>query len=112
MVELYIDSVACDLDAGYMPDKSLFSLDAEADVEQQRSGRRLTLTLPASPRNDVILLHPADPLAAERFNSSGIPRKVILHKGRLRYTSEGYSGSPSKLADEITYAVKHIKNEK
>ena len=70
MVELYIDSVACDLDAGYMPDKALFSLDAEADVEQQRSGRRLTLTLPASPRNDVILLHPADPLAAERFNSS------------------------------------------
>lgn len=49
---------------------------------------------------------------AKRFNSSGIPRKVILHKGRLRYTSEGYSGSPSKLADEITYAVKHIKNEK
>lgn len=49
---------------------------------------------------------------AERFNSSGIPRKVILHKGRLRYTSEGYSGSPSRLADEITCAVNHIKKEK
>lgn len=50
-------------------------------------------------------------LFAKRFNSSGIPRKVILHQGRLRYTSEGYCGSPSKLADELTCAIKLIKNQ-
>ena len=70
MVELYIDSQACDLDAGYIPDKKIFTLDAEADVEQQRSGRSLRLTISSTPRNDALLMHPADPAAADRFNSS------------------------------------------
>lgn len=43
------------------------------------------------------------------FDSSGIPRKVILKDGIMRYTSEGYSGSPSQLADEISYAIELIK---
>lgn len=48
---------------------------------------------------------------AERFNSSGIPRKVILKDGYLRYSSEGYSGSASMLADEISYAIELLKAE-
>lgn len=46
------------------------------------------------------------------FQSSAIPRKVILKDGIMRYTSEGYSGSPSKLVDELSYAIELLKNEK
>ncbi|SHN33517.1 TlpA disulfide reductase family protein [Chitinophaga sp. CF418] len=46
------------------------------------------------------------------FQSSAIPRKVILKDGIMRYTAEGYSGSPSKLADELTYAIELLKSEK
>lgn len=46
------------------------------------------------------------------FNSSGIPRKVILKNGVIRYTTEGYSGSPSQLADEMSYAIDILKAEK
>lgn len=48
---------------------------------------------------------------APLFDSSGIPRKVILKNGRIRYTSEGYIGSPSKLLDEISMAIELLKNE-
>jgi len=48
---------------------------------------------------------------AKTFNSSGIPRKIILKDGFLRYSSEGYSGSASKLADEISYAIELLKAE-
>jgi thiol-disulfide isomerase/thioredoxin len=46
------------------------------------------------------------------FGSSAIPRKVILKDGIMRYTAEGYSGSPSKLADELSYAIELLKAEK
>lgn len=46
------------------------------------------------------------------FQSSAIPRKIIVKDGVIRYTSEGYSGSPSKLLDEISLAVEMIRNEK
>lgn len=46
------------------------------------------------------------------FQSSAIPRKVILKDGVMRYTAEGYSGSPSKLADELSYAIELLKAEK
>ncbi|MGN6420724.1 MAG: TlpA family protein disulfide reductase [Pseudobacter sp.] len=45
------------------------------------------------------------------FGSSAIPRKVILKDGVMRYTSEGYSGSPSKLAEELSMAIEILKNE-
>ncbi len=46
------------------------------------------------------------------FKSSGIPRKIIVQNGVVKYTSEGYSGSPSKLLDELSIAVDMIKNQK
>jgi hypothetical protein len=46
------------------------------------------------------------------FQSSAIPRKVILKDGIMRYTAEGYSGSPSKLVDELSYAIELLKAEK
>ena len=45
-------------------------------------------------------------------NSSAIPRKVVLKDGYMRYTSEGYSGSPSLLMDEISYVIEQLKAEK
>lgn len=49
---------------------------------------------------------------AKMFSSSGIPRKVILRNGKMVYTAEGYSGSPTKLADEISCAIELIKKTK
>jgi thiol-disulfide isomerase/thioredoxin len=45
------------------------------------------------------------------FHSSAIPRKIIVKNGYIRYTSEGYEGSPSKLADEISYVIEILKTE-
>lgn len=49
---------------------------------------------------------------AQLFQSSGIPRKVILRGGKLLYTAEGYGGSPSLLCDEISCAVEMIRKAK
>lgn len=46
------------------------------------------------------------------FKSSGIPRKIIVRNGTVRYSSEGYSGSPSQLRDELALAIEEIKGEK
>ncbi|RXK83120.1 TlpA family protein disulfide reductase [Filimonas effusa] len=46
------------------------------------------------------------------FKSSAIPRKVVLKDGIMRYSSEGYSGSPSKLVDELSYVIELLKAEK
>lgn len=45
------------------------------------------------------------------FNSSAIPRKVIIKDGKIRYTAEGYSGSPSQLLDELSYVIEILKAE-
>lgn len=45
------------------------------------------------------------------FNSSAIPRKVILKDGCIRYSAEGYQGSPSMLSDEISCAIELLKAE-
>ena len=44
--------------------------------------------------------------------STAIPRKMFLKDGYVRLTEEGYGGSPSRLADEVIYAVEMLKNEK
>jgi thiol-disulfide isomerase/thioredoxin len=46
------------------------------------------------------------------FHSSAIPRKIVLKDGVMRYSSEGYSGSPSKLVDELSYVIEMLKAEK
>ena len=46
------------------------------------------------------------------FNSSGIPRKIIVKNGVVRYSSEGYSGSPSLLMDELSMAIELLRAEK
>lgn len=45
------------------------------------------------------------------FHSSAIPRKVIIKDGYIRYTAEGYGGSPSGLMDEITAVISILKAE-
>lgn len=46
------------------------------------------------------------------FKSSGIPRKVVIKDGQIRFTSEGFSGNPGQLIDELTGVVNALKNEK
>jgi len=46
------------------------------------------------------------------FKSSGIPRKVVIKNGQIRFTSEGYSGNPGQLVDELTEVINALKNEK
>ncbi|MEP6929609.1 MAG: TlpA disulfide reductase family protein, partial [Flavobacterium sp.] len=45
------------------------------------------------------------------FKSSGIPRKVVIKKGMIRFTSEGYSGNPGQLVDELTEVINTLKKE-
>jgi len=46
------------------------------------------------------------------FKSSAIPRKIIVKNGVVRYSSEGYSGSPSQLSDELSTAIEILRAEK
>jgi len=46
------------------------------------------------------------------FKQSSIPRKIIVKNGIVRYSSEGYSGSPSQLRDELSMAVEILRAEK
>jgi len=49
---------------------------------------------------------------AKIFKSSGIPRKVVIKNGQIRFTSEGFSGNPGQLVDELTGVINALKNEK
>lgn len=50
---------------------------------------------------------------ASKFKFSGIPQKLIIDgNGFLRWSSTGYYGSPTKLADEISYIIEYLKKEK
>jgi len=47
------------------------------------------------------------------LHTSGIPLKVILDKrGHIRWMGSGYHGSPTQMADEISYILEYLKNEK
>ncbi len=49
---------------------------------------------------------------SKTFGFSGIPHKMIIDgNGYLRWSSTGYNGSPSRLADEICYLIELIKKE-
>lgn len=46
------------------------------------------------------------------FRFSGIPQKMIIDgNGRLRWRSTGYYGSPTALADEISFIIEYLKKE-
>ncbi|WP_295121093.1 TlpA disulfide reductase family protein [uncultured Chitinophaga sp.] len=49
---------------------------------------------------------------AKELRFSGIPAKIIIdRKGMVRWSSNGYMGSPSALADEISYIIELLKKE-
>lgn len=49
---------------------------------------------------------------AKDYNSSGIPMKLIIdQQGKLRWVNNGYKGSPSALADEISFIIETLKKE-
>lgn len=47
------------------------------------------------------------------LHTSGIPLKVIVDgNGHIRWMGSGYKGSPVGMADEISYIIEYLKNEK
>lgn len=46
------------------------------------------------------------------IGSSAIPQKVVIKDGHIRYMSEGYQGSPTRLMDELSYVIDILKEEK
>lgn len=49
---------------------------------------------------------------AKDYHSSGIPMKLIIdQQGKLRWVNMGYKGSPSALADEISFIIETLKKE-
>ena len=78
-MELNIDGKPCDLGSERIavPGYDAATL---ADVEAAREGRSLTLTIPATMRNDALAGFARDPHTAERFNAT-------LHTAEL--TAEG-----------------------
>ena len=47
------------------------------------------------------------------LHTSGIPLKVIIdRKGHIRWMGSGYHGSPTQMADEISYILEYLVNEK
>lgn len=49
---------------------------------------------------------------AKQLHFSGIPAKIIIDQhGMVRWSSNGYMGSPSALADEISYIIELLKKE-
>lgn len=45
----------------------------------------------------------------ELLDVSGVPCKVAVRGGRVRYVSIGYGGSPSRLADELSVLIEILK---
>ena len=78
-MELNIDGKPCDLGTERIAVPG-YDAAALADVEAAREGRSLTLTIPATPRNDALAGFARDPHTAERFNAA-------LHTAEL--TAEG-----------------------
>ena len=72
MVRILIDNKACDLSEGFALPKEIFRFDADslADIERQRSGRKVIITLPSTPTNDAIVGFAADSYTATRFNAT------------------------------------------
>lgn len=49
---------------------------------------------------------------SKAYTMSGIPQKLIIDKkGRLRWLGTGYKGSPTALADEMSYLIEKFKKE-
>ena len=49
---------------------------------------------------------------AGALHTSGIPLKVIIDgRGHIRWMGSGYRGSPTQMADEISYIIEYLKNE-
>lgn len=45
------------------------------------------------------------------LNVSGVPCKVAVKSGRVRYVAIGYGGSPSLLADELSILIEILKSD-
>lgn len=87
--------------------------DYKAQIEKFIADKQYNFTVlldaenPANGKTDLVYSN-----YAKAFHFSGIPQKLIIDgQGNLRWRSTGYDGSPSALADEISYIIHLLKNE-
>ncbi|MFQ7503241.1 MAG: hypothetical protein ACLRMJ_09335 [Alistipes finegoldii] len=101
-MELNIDGKPCDLGTERIAVPG-YDAAALADVEAAREGRSLTLTIPATPRNDALAGFARDPHTAERFNAAPHTAELtaegsVMLKGAVRMLSASDEGTGSKSA--------------
>lgn len=102
-MELSIDRKPCDLGAEKiaLPGYEAAKL---ADAEAAREGRSLTLTIPATPRNDLLAGFARDPHTAERFNAAPHTAELsaegsVLLAGAVRMLSASDRGYRIEIRD-------------
>jgi pimeloyl-ACP methyl ester carboxylesterase len=106
----------------YKDDKDVSFLFVSTMETDKNYKEKIAALLKEKGYNFQVVLDAPDPNTKKRellyntyskaFKFSGIPQKMIIDgKGRLRWRSTGYGGSPSALADEISFVVDYLKNE-
>lgn len=90
-----------------------FNKDFKSQIKQflKDKGYEFTVLLdmmnPETHKGDYAYSH-----YAKEFGFSGIPQKIIIDgNGKLRWRSTGYDGSPSALADKISFIIQELKKE-
>ena len=97
-MELTLDRLLCDLQEASCAVPG-YDLSRAGDIDACRTGRTLTLRLPATPRNDRATLFARDPHGAGRFNAAGHRAELraggaLLFEGSVRLlaaSEEGYT---------------------
>ena len=104
MVKIIIDNQECDLLEGFCPPKNIVTFNADdlADIERQRTGKRLSLRLPSTPKNDAIMGFATDSYTTTRFNAAyhegvievdGTPMlKGVVHLEAIEYSPLNENG--------------------
>ena len=102
-MELTINNTPCDLPITPLKVPG-FDTSTWADPEAARNGRRLTLTLPITPRNDLLFGFERDPERATRFNTAHHPATLtadgaILMEGAIRLLAASDAGYTVELRE-------------
>ena len=96
--ELRIDGAACDLGSATLAVPG-YAARKTRDLDACREGRKMTVTIPPTPRNTRLLGAPRDPHTGERFNAAAHTAEVaaegtVLLAGTVRLlkaSDEGYT---------------------
>ena len=109
-MELIIDGKTCDLGSTKILLPAFDALRLKSTTEAKK-GQSMTLTIPATPRNDHALFHARDPHAAQKFNLSQHTAEIseegiVLIRGRMILTASTKESYTIQIAkDRCQWAV-------